>query len=160
MFQICFSQTGNEDVAEEILQNIFSSLWERKDELNLKGNIENYLMRSLKYRIFDHYQSKAKSHKVISIESVQQRSSLGVEEDYIYSEMIEQLEGDIEALSPQCKRAYLLRTYDGKSCKETAAIMGISERAVNQYLAKASQILKSKAGLSGFISFLLFFKWL
>ncbi|MEM8940068.1 MAG: sigma-70 family RNA polymerase sigma factor [Bacteroidota bacterium] len=158
MFQICYSQIRDEEIAAEILQNIFSSLWERKDELNLKGNIENYLMKSLKYRIFDHYKSEAKSLKVISIENVQQRSSLGVEEDYVYSEMLEQLEGNIEALPPQYKRAYKLRTYDGKSCKETAAIMGISERVVNKYLAKASQILKSKAGLAGFTSLLLFFK--
>ena len=52
----------------------------------------------------------------------------------------------LEALPPQCRRAFLLRKVDGLSQAQIAAEMGISESTVEKHLGKALRMLLRLCG--------------
>ncbi|MEM9529184.1 MAG: sigma factor, partial [Bacteroidota bacterium] len=58
MFGICLNKIGEEAVAEDIIQEIFSSLWEKRFRLQLKQSLRGYLIRATKYKIVDYYRQK------------------------------------------------------------------------------------------------------
>ncbi|MCV9928570.1 sigma-70 family RNA polymerase sigma factor [Flavobacterium sp. LS1R49] len=51
-----YKMTQDKDLAQNIVQDVFIDLWERKQELDIIS-IENYLFRAVKNQIFKHYQN-------------------------------------------------------------------------------------------------------
>src|SRR5690242_14987238 len=52
LYNIAFYYTRTEEDAEDIVQDVFISLWSRRETLELRGALENYLVRSVKYTAF------------------------------------------------------------------------------------------------------------
>ncbi|MEM9673168.1 MAG: sigma factor [Bacteroidota bacterium] len=75
VYRIVRNQTGSKEVAEEILHQIFSSLWEQKDSLTIKEPIEHYLNRAAKLRVINYFRDEARREKHL------QRAT----EDYSYT---------------------------------------------------------------------------
>ena len=59
---------------------------------------------------------------------------------------LERVAEQLEALPPQCRRAFLLRKLDGLSQAQIAAEMGISESTVEKHLGKALRMILKLCG--------------
>jgi RNA polymerase sigma factor (sigma-70 family) len=59
---------------------------------------------------------------------------------------LERVAEQLEALPPQCRRAFLLRKVDGLSQAQIAAEMGISESTVEKHLGKALRMILKLCG--------------
>ncbi|MEM0939472.1 MAG: sigma factor [Bacteroidota bacterium] len=51
-------QTQDEEASEEMVQDIFVSLWKRWDEVVINSSLEGYLIRSAKQKVIDYYREK------------------------------------------------------------------------------------------------------
>ncbi|MEM0941319.1 MAG: sigma factor [Bacteroidota bacterium] len=58
VYSICRKQINNKEAAEEIVQDIFRSLWERRSTLKLQESLEHYLLRAAKLKVFDHFRQR------------------------------------------------------------------------------------------------------
>jgi DNA-directed RNA polymerase specialized sigma24 family protein len=54
LYDFAFIKTQDADVAEEIVQEVFIHLWEKRQELAIR-NLRGYLFISVKNRIIDHF---------------------------------------------------------------------------------------------------------
>jgi RNA polymerase sigma-70 factor (family 1) len=145
---------GNVEEAEEIIQDIFVSLWKRRDELVLSSNLESYLAASVKYRVI---KSLAKKDLRRRYES-ENRDELSLldnsTQDWLdFEEMRGRLEALVTALPEKCQLVYRMSREDGYSQKEIAQKLDISEKTVEAHLGKALKSLRK--GLL-FLSWLLF----
>ena len=57
MFAFCIKNIQDEEVAKEIVQEVFKSLWERRDDLRLL-EVERYLIRAVKLKTFEYIRNK------------------------------------------------------------------------------------------------------
>lgn len=72
--------------------------------------------------------------------------SISYDEMYDARDALRHLEHVVESLSPQPRRAFLLRRVQGHSVGEVAEIMGISVSTVEKHLAKAlARVMKARA---------------
>lgn len=58
VFTICYKHTDDLEVAKELVQDIFKSLWERRHSLEINTSYERYLLRSAKLKVFEHIRNK------------------------------------------------------------------------------------------------------
>ncbi len=145
MYELCYSKINNAEETREIIQDIFKSLWERKDDLTIDGCIGNYLMRSVKFKVIDYYRAKnchQKHHNTITASYSDLDTT--TEDNLSYNELQDQIGVLVEKLPKQCKNVYRLSREKGLTNKEIASFLLISERAVAYHIAKATTYLKQR----------------
>lgn len=143
MYKIGYAKTGSKDITSEIIQDIFKSVWERKNTLRINVSVENYLMRALKFKIIDHYRSATvvRRGKREILENYVDRTHT-TEEDIAYNELKEKVDCAVDKLSSKCKKVYQLSREQGYSNKQIAEDLLISERAVAYHISNAMTNLK------------------
>ena len=132
--------------AEEIVQNIFLKLWEKKEEITIKENISVYLYRavhneSLNYlrhrKVRSAYQSYAmRQHK----QTEQEKPA----EKVVMKELEKRLEIALQELPEQCRTIFQLSRYEDLKYREIADKLGLSVKTIENQMGKALKLLRLK----------------
>ncbi|CAG5003367.1 ECF RNA polymerase sigma factor SigW [Dyadobacter sp. CECT 9275] len=145
VFSVCYANLGDEEPAKGMVQEIFKSLWERKDQLEITQSVERYLLRSAKLKVFEYIRNKKireQHHESIAARQVQAVNY--TENEVMLSSLSDRLRSLIETLPGQCRKVFRMSREDGLSNKEIASALFISERAVEYHITKAVTSLKSR----------------
>lgn len=142
-----------EEDAENIVQDVFTELWEKKEMLSMHINLVAYLFTTVKNRCLNHLR-----HKTI----VQETATLMQEEYLITLRMnLNSLEAfdqnlfsdqDIEklitraldTLSPKCREIFVMSKIEGKKQKQIAAELNISINTVETQIGIAYKKLRAE----------------
>ena len=62
IYRIAFNQTGNKEEAEELVQDVFLSIWNRRETIVI-NNLDLYLVISIKNKVYDLIRSKINFRK-------------------------------------------------------------------------------------------------
>lgn len=143
VYAVCYNNIRDSELAKEMVQDIFKSLWERRESLELR-NIEHYLIRSAKLKTFEHLRNRATRQR-LDEENMQNCAVSGncTEERVLFNDLKGNVELLVDSLPCQCKRVYKMSREDGLSNKEIAGMLSITERAVEYHISKALGVLKS-----------------
>lgn len=145
MLRLCVMKTGDIELAGDIVQEIFEDLWTRRDTLELKGPIKNYLMRATKFQIITNLKT-SKSHKAheecARLDYCQQ--DCYTDQQVSFNELQKKVDLLIDQLPCQCRKVYHLSQDEGLSNKEIASCLLISEATVSYHLKKARNFLQEK----------------
>jgi len=140
MFAFCLKNIHDEDLAKEIVQEVFKSLWERREELELK-EVNRYLIRSVKLKTFEYIRNKQTRQQ--HLEKIISQSATHYSEDHmIADELSLKIAKLINSLPKQCKNVFKMSRDQGLTNKEIASQLYISERAVEYHISKALQTLR------------------
>ena len=147
VYAVCYNNIRDVEVAKEMVQDIFKSLWERRQELELE-NIGNYLIRSAKYKTFEFIRNKATRQRIdeFNYQGCVNASNC-TEEQVLFNDLKENVNLLVDTLPCQCKRVYKMSREEGLSNKEIAAKLAISERAVEYHITRAMTTLKEKLAI-------------
>lgn len=132
------------DAAQEIVQDVFLSLFNTSASLNKVSSLMAYLYVVLKNRILDQYR-----HELVHKKYEGYVANTFTELDHSTQEWIEtrelenRLKAEIEKLPPQCRNVFKLSREEFKSNREIAATLEISENTVEQHMRKALRILRA-----------------
>lgn len=133
------------ETAEEIANDVFIKLWNRKEYLDQVNNLSTYLFVSVKNLSLNYL--KQYSHIHVVVESTEGDTSLVNHEDpeqqLEWKEMSFQLSQAIDNLPDQCRAVFKLIKEDGFRYKEVAEILGISPRTVETQLFRAMKKLQT-----------------
>lgn len=137
--------------ADEILQELFVKVWEKRDQINIQQSFEAYLYRMAQHMAVDYFRAlSARSRLHARVVSDANRDAVeSSEETYLANETRELLNQLIAKLPAQRRRAFMLCKMEGKSHREAAEIMGISPNTVHNHLVKALSEIKSNFEKSG-----------
>lgn len=138
--------------AENIVQDVFLSVWQRRKILKIEASLEGYLVIAVKYRIINYMARLGHSKQYLSIKSDEKSDETHLTEDWLnFEELKSWLLKNVAKLPGQCKVVYLLRE-EGCTQKEIARRMNLSEKTVENHIGRALKILRKE--LSHFLSFL------
>ncbi|MNK54664.1 RNA polymerase sigma factor [compost metagenome] len=142
IFAVCYNNIKELEPAKGMVQDIFKSLWERRDELELQ-NVEHYLVRAAKFKVFEYIRNKVNRQKHNEFQAMDCRvASNCTEEQVLFNDLKEKVNLLVDTLPCQCKRVYKMSREQGMSNKEIAGMLYISERAVEYHITKAMSRLK------------------
>lgn len=133
----------DEHVAEEILQELFIKVWQKREHILTNTSFKSFLYRvgqNLVYDFFRKLQSDQKLYHNFKAVATQHYSHI---EEALYLKQSEQaLDLALSKLSPQQRRVYKLCKIEGHTYKEAAEILNISSHTVKEYLVKANHFVK------------------
>lgn len=130
----------NADEAEDIVQETFSTVWQRFAIEKFPDNIKSYLYKVAHNIAIDHV--RRRSSKEINM-SIQEMGEMDVSEDAIdTSERDARLWIAISRLPARCKQVFLMSKRDGKTHTEIATELNISTKTVENQITKAFKILR------------------
>lgn len=142
VYAVCYNNIRETEPSREMVQDIFKSLWERRSELELE-NVNNYLIRSAKFKTFEYIRNKVSQQKHICIKYQDcSHSSNCTEERVLFNNLKEKVNILVDTLPCQCKRVYKMSREQGLSNKEIASALLITERAVEYHITKALSVLR------------------
>jgi len=142
-----FKILGDEDEAKDVLQDLFSSVWARREQIHLTGNLSAYLYSAVRNKIFD-----TLSHKKVS---VKYSDSLKVfaEKGYVNTdhrvrerELTALIEKEVAALPSRMRHIFELSRKENYSHREIAQHLNLSEQTVRTQVKNALRVLRVKLG--------------
>src|SRR5690554_5582876 len=58
LYAIAWNRTHDQDVAKDLVQEVFVAVWEKRKQLKINGPLSQYLVGALKYRLLDYFQAE------------------------------------------------------------------------------------------------------
>lgn len=156
LFLQAYNKLNNQQEAEDVIHEIFASLWSRRLTHTFTGHLAGYLYTSVRNRILDHYSQQHKES--VYIQSLQKFINEGeAVTDHLLrqNEMTTIIDQEIAQLPKKMREVFELSRKVELSHKEIALKLGISEQTVRKHVHHALKILRSKLGISVII-YLLF----
>lgn len=139
----------NQSEAQEILQELFIKVWNRRGQINPENSFQAYLYSIAKSMVADYYRQLARANKAEKeLQYTHSELSLATEETVASKETEKLLQNAISKLPDQRRMAFILCKIEGKSHKEAGEIMGISANTVHNHLVKASKAVKESLFLA------------
>lgn len=140
-----FAETIAKDEAavEDIVQDLFVTLWVKAEQISIHGSLKSYLFSSVRNRCFDylkHQNVKTKSVQVLKRSG--DTEELTPENCLAESELRERIEKSIVKLPPRCQEIFRMSRFDGLKNQEIADKLGLSKRTVELQISNALKVLR------------------
>ncbi len=143
----------SKEIIEELLQDLFISLWEKREKVNIE-NLEAYLNTSLKYLIINQIKKQILQEKFVEYSFKKSNQTDDVDESVAFNELSIAIENAVEQLPEKTRQIFKLNRLEYQSVKEISQQLAIPERTVEYHI---TQSLKSlRVYLREFISFSVF----
>ena len=147
MYLAAFNLVKNKHVCEDLVQEVFISLWKKRQNLVIKISLRGYLYTSVVYKVYDHFRKNKSKINVELVEGFDKRIEQSTPESkLIYSELIEFINISIEELPEKCKLVFKLSRDEQLSHKEISEKLNISVRTVEGHVLKAIKHIKAEFG--------------
>lgn len=144
VYGIIYNYTRDEEIAEEISQDLFASIWERRDKIIIKTTIEQYLNRAAKLEAFEYLRTSNSHREHINCALKSHCGSRNcTEEQVLFNELNGNLNLLVAELPCRCREVYRLSQDQGMNNKMIAAALSISEKTVEYHLYKAMSYLRN-----------------
>lgn len=150
MYAMSYLRLNRTDIAEDIVQDIFVYLWEKRLSLTIV-TLEHWLATAVKFKIISLVNRRLK----------QELSSGDLPEVSIHDTLLDErlltqlVEREVNRLPEKCRLVFRLRQGTDLSNKDIAGEMGISEKAVEKHITRARRELSLSLQqlLQSFLSF-------
>lgn len=130
------------DNAEDIVQDCFTEVWERKDSLEDVDNIRAYLYTMVRNRC-GHFLKEKSKQQADNDSLYELEDETHEEEEYEERSFLEaRMLTAIESLPERCREALLLSRRDGLKHEEIAKSMSVSVNTVKNQISKALKIIR------------------
>lgn len=134
-----FRKTGDGAVAEDLVHELFLSLWLRRRELFVQGAVRVYLFSALKNRVISHYHRQANA-ALVPLDEFRESLPAPAEADALLGEFYEQ---SLRKLPERCRQVFVM-SRSGYTMREIAQTLGISEKTVEVHIGKALRLLRAE----------------
>ncbi|MCQ2113496.1 MAG: RNA polymerase sigma-70 factor [Bacteroidaceae bacterium] len=134
------------DVAQDIVQNIFMKLWVNRENLDENLALPAYLYVMAKHEICNHFRA-IRNHKTSAIDEgcMSLVTNLATPyEDLTFAELSEKVNKLIDALPPKRRRIFKMSRIEHIKAQDIANELGISVRTVEKHLELALRTLRGK----------------
>ncbi|XHR94279.1 RNA polymerase sigma-70 factor [Mucilaginibacter sp. UC70_90] len=157
MLSVAVTRLESIGEAEEIVQDIFINLWDRRTGLELRHSIASYLAIAIKYRVINRmdYHYRKRNREAASGLTVSYTAS-SPEEIMLEKELMQRIELAVLQLPEKCRIVYRMSREEGKTNKQIAETLAVSEKTVEGHITNALKGIRGNlgAGLPFFAAFL------
>lgn len=151
-----YKKLQDEEEAKDIIQELFTMLWMKREDILIKSNLIGFLYTVTRNRVLDYFAHKdVQSKYVNSLQGYIDQESLKTDHPIREKEFMKFIEQEIQALPPKMRTVFELSRNENRSHKEIAEQLNISEQTVSKQITNALKILRNKLGVPIFIILLL-----
>ncbi|UCS91647.1 RNA polymerase sigma-70 factor [Echinicola marina] len=131
----------DESIASDIVQDVFVSLWQRKDEIEV-SSLKAYLHQATRFAVF-----KAIRQNKVDAEFYERVRQVSVEiitdNPYLFKEQQQLLDRIVNSLPDNCKDTFKLSREEGLTYRQIAQKLKVSEKTVEKRISKSLRYIRN-----------------
>lgn len=143
VYGVSLKMTHSGEIASDIVQDVFLSIWKNRERLLLVDNPSSYLFTATYRNVYQHFRKVALERKIHIIAEKKVQTGNITEDTVIEHESRNLLSVAISQLPPQQKMVFKLSREEGYSREEVAEYLNISPNTVRNHLAKAVKFVQT-----------------
>jgi RNA polymerase sigma-70 factor (ECF subfamily) len=148
--------TRDDDIAEDLVQDVFIYLWDKRQTINFTSSVPSYLYSAIRYKFFDLVdKQKVRSDFVQAFQAFLDQGEYLTDNYIIEKELSATIEKEVSNLPAKMREVFLLSRKENLNNKEIAERLDISEKTVKNQISTALKTLKVKLGLLTFLYLLI-----
>lgn len=129
-------------VAEELTQDVFIQIWEKRNKLSEVNSFENYLFIVSRNLIISHIRKKLVETDSLKEEKLQELF-LKPDEQYEFQELVRIINEGAVLLQEPRRSIFLLSRIEGKDTEYISKELGLATRTVRWHLLQALNFLRN-----------------
>ncbi len=140
IFRYALGLVGSREEAEDITQDIYARLWERRDELGGVANLQGYVLGSVRNLCLDRIKRRRRFDERVEAMRHEERVSRQPE-GFDLKERLAQI---VATLPERQQMVFHLRDVEGKEMADIAATVGIDESTARVLLSRARKTIREE----------------
>lgn len=150
MCALAFMLIRSRDAAEDIVSNVFRSLWARRHEWEPTGPVRTYLLTATRNEAINLVRrlrrEQGLEERLAREDVVPALSSPSALPDDVVAarELAESIERATSELPRRCRNVFLLRWREGLKYQEIAERLGISIKTVEMHMTRALKVIRTR----------------
>lgn len=141
----------NQNDVEEVVSDVFVSLWNNRNSLAEVSKAETYLFVAVKNRCYNHYRKSIPQSVPIEEQTDLETSQQNPQQQIEKQELFDKLNSLVASLPEQRRIIFQMIKEDGLSAKQTAEILNLSVRTVESQIYKAVKTLEE--GITAYLGY-------
>ncbi|HRE52586.1 MAG TPA: RNA polymerase sigma-70 factor [Flavitalea sp.] len=145
LYAYAFTIVKEEMAAEEMVQQVFFKIWEKKGQVEIRTSVTAYLYRSVYHESLNylkHQKVKAAYQSHAARESKNQSDNASSKLQL--SELEQKLNVALNELPEQCRVIFQMSRFEELKYQEIADRLGLSVKTIENQMGKALRILRTK----------------
>lgn len=134
----------DKEESEEVVQNLFVSLWQKRQTLNIQNSVKSYLYRATRNDCLNRIKHlKVRDSYAVDTRHTAPVTGNGIEQLEL-KELTQTVNEAISELPEQCAKVFKLSRFEHLSYAEIAAQLNISVKTVEAHMGKALKRLREQ----------------
>lgn len=141
LLAFAYKITRDEDLAKDVIQNVFTRLFASRENITVEENLRGYLLGAVRNECLNliKKENRLREHQQELAATIDDRS---------FSDALEQAESEnriykaIRELPPQCQKIFTMSRLEERKNQEIAEELGISIRTVETQISNALKALR------------------
>ncbi len=144
LFRLALRITFDRAEAEDIVQDTLIRVWDKRDEWSQMDSVEAYCLTITRNLAIDRSQKKEAQNVELTLETQEMPDASVPDRQMERDEQLSIVHRLINELPEKQRSIVQLRDIEGKSYKEIAEVLGLTEEQVKVNLFRARQRIKTK----------------
>lgn len=134
--------TRSSEDSVELVNDVFLSVWNKRNRLKLDSNLKTYLYTAVKNRSINYI----KKNKLVTVfdEQIDTLSDFEADHSLLEKEQLIIIQQIMNDLPSKCKQVFAMSRIDQLSNNEIASLLDISIKTVEAQITKALKIFRKK----------------
>ncbi|MBD2751796.1 RNA polymerase sigma factor [Spirosoma validum] len=144
LFGVAYQETGSREDAEELVHDLFESLWNKRDQAIIR-HLSSYLVVSIKHLTTNYIKSKIthrRYQEYLILHELHQTES--TDETVNFSDLSKAVDEVMKKLPEKTCEIFKLSRFENKPVKDIARQLSLSEKAVEYHITKSLKALQGQ----------------
>lgn len=144
---MCFfaaSIVGDNDAAEDIVQEVFIRFWEKRLTFPALPALKSFLYTAVRNRALNHLEKRANRRRIREGLEAEVSTENGFLLQEVEADLLGAISAEIDRLPEQCRKVFTMSFVDGRNVRDVAAELDIAETTVKTQRRRARQMLRDR----------------
>ncbi len=141
LYQAAYNRLRDQEAVEDVVQEIFMDLWNRRRQVQIKSNLKAYLLTAVKYQVI----KKMDAERIKREQEVTDVEVAYFQQDILeFEDLYQQLEMAIDKLPAKSRLIFTMSRMEGLSTEEIADKLQLSPQTIHNRMHQSLTLLRSE----------------
>jgi RNA polymerase sigma-70 factor (ECF subfamily) len=142
LYRLAYQKVRCRETAEELVQDLFVSLWSRRAEASIR-ELRPYLLTALRFSIINHIESLRVHERFVTYyESFLMQTDTESTDELALQDLTNAIEQSLQTLPEKSQQVFRLSRFEYLTIPEIAQRLDLSEKAIEYHLTRALKVVR------------------